>query len=81
MRSHPHLVHPMQQKYASTQPQQLHDLTPKSRHRRHLVGGPYVPHQRSFSSSEEDIHGTHDYEGRNNIFDYFGLFHSFFFNI
>ncbi|XP_063708928.1 regulating synaptic membrane exocytosis protein 2 [Culicoides brevitarsis] len=56
MRSHPHLVHPMQQKYTSTQPNQMHDLIPKSRHRRHLIsGGPYMPHQRSFSSSEEDI--------------------------
>uniref|UniRef100_A0A336LK86 CSON009705 protein n=1 Tax=Culicoides sonorensis TaxID=179676 RepID=A0A336LK86_CULSO len=74
MRSHPHLVHPMQQKYSSSAQQpiphpqaqshhnQMHDLTPKQRHRRHLIGGPYMPHQRSFSSSEEDIRGTPEYE-------------------
>lgn len=79
MRSHPHLVHPMQQKYATSAQNphpaqshhpshQMHDLTPKSRHRRHLIGGgPYMPHQRSFSSSEEDIR---EYEGRIQIFNF-----------
>lgn len=83
MRSHPHLVHPMQQKYATSAQQphpaqshhpshQMHDLTPKSRHRRHLIGGgPYMPHQRSFSSSEEDIRGTPEYEGRIQVYFYF----------
>lgn len=66
MRTHPHLVHPIQQKYTSQaqSSQQMHDLIPKAKHKRHLVGGPYMPHQRSFSSSEEDLRSTPEFEGR-----------------
>lgn len=71
MRSYPHLVHPSQTKYSSAAapPQgHMHDLTPKSKHKRHLIGGPYMPHQRSFSSSEEDIQTTPDFDGESEFF-------------
>ncbi|XP_053680399.1 regulating synaptic membrane exocytosis protein 2 [Anopheles nili] len=74
MRTHPHLVHPRQQQhYAETmQSGSGHGSggmvggvhlppEPTKSHKRPL-GGPYLPQQRSFSSSDEDIRSTPEFE-------------------
>lgn len=79
MRTHPHLVHPRQQSYISQQQQQqpsymkpqksAQDMQshydPYSKtHKRPLGGAPYLHQQRSFSSSEEELRSTPEFEGK-----------------
>ncbi|XP_055698972.1 regulating synaptic membrane exocytosis protein 2 isoform X2 [Phlebotomus papatasi] len=66
MRQHPHLVHPkQQQRFAAQQPQLPHQqqslMDVPKKHKRPL-GGPYLTQQRSFSSSEEDLRSTPEFE-------------------
>ncbi|XP_058117716.1 regulating synaptic membrane exocytosis protein 2 [Anopheles ziemanni] len=78
MRTHPHLVHPRQQQHyaESLQSSSGHSSggigggggggmhlppEPTKSHKRPL-GGPYLPQQRSFSSSDEDIRSTPEFE-------------------
>ncbi|XP_050067839.1 uncharacterized protein LOC126556569 isoform X2 [Anopheles maculipalpis] len=77
MRTHPHLVHPRQQQHyaESLQSSSGHGSgglgggvggvhlppEPTKSHKRPL-GGPYLPQQRSFSSSDEDIRSTPEFE-------------------
>lgn len=74
MRSHPHLVHPRQQQHYAESMQSGAPsygsgsgssgiAEPMKKHKRPM-GGPYLPQQRSFSSSDEDIRSTPEYEGR-----------------
>lgn len=90
MRQHPHLVHPRQQQhYATQQHQPTHhhtsSLTPQTtivginaevqkKHKR-AIGGPYLTQQRSFSSSEEELRSTPDFEGKS--FSHLYSFHVF----
>ncbi|XP_059618356.1 regulating synaptic membrane exocytosis protein 2 isoform X5 [Phlebotomus argentipes] len=66
MRQHPHLVHPkQQQRFVAQQPQLPHQqqslMDVPKKHKRAL-GGPYLTQQRSFSSSEEDLRSTPEFE-------------------
>ncbi|XP_055680172.1 regulating synaptic membrane exocytosis protein 2 isoform X1 [Lutzomyia longipalpis] len=66
MRQHPHLVHPkQQQRFTTQQPQLPHQqqslMDVPKKHKRPL-GGPYLTQQRSFSSSEEDLRSTPEFE-------------------
>lgn len=74
MRQHPHLVHPRQQQHYTQQKQ--HDIPQhtlpqtiglssdvQKKHKRPL-GGPYLTQQRSFSSSEEELRSTPDFDGK-----------------
>ncbi|XP_038119867.1 regulating synaptic membrane exocytosis protein 1 [Culex quinquefasciatus] len=72
MRSHPHLVHPRQQQHYAESMQSGAPsygsgsgssgiAEPMKKHKRPM-GGPYLPQQRSFSSSDEDIRSTPEYE-------------------
>ncbi|CAO1439599.1 unnamed protein product [Diamesa serratosioi] len=68
MRTHPHLVHPRQQTYISSNQQQSHVKQQYSMqdsygkpHKR-SIGGPYLTQQRSFSSSEEELRSTPEHE-------------------
>lgn len=70
MRTHPHLVHPRQQTYISSNQQQSHVKQQYSMqesyakpHKR-SIGGPYLTQQRSFSSSEEELRSTPELEGK-----------------
>lgn len=78
MRTHPHLVHPRQQNYIGQPSQQPSYMKPQKSaqdmqshydpysktHKRPLGGAPYLHSQRSFSSSEEDIRSTPEFEGK-----------------
>ncbi|XP_055549948.1 regulating synaptic membrane exocytosis protein 2 isoform X3 [Wyeomyia smithii] len=74
MRAHPHLVHPRQQQHYAESMQSaapsygsgsssgiVLSAEPIKKHKRPM-GGPYLPQQRSFSSSDEDIRSTPEYE-------------------
>ncbi|XP_055607380.1 regulating synaptic membrane exocytosis protein 2 isoform X3 [Uranotaenia lowii] len=74
MRAHPHLVHPRQQQHYAESMQSgapsygsgsssgiVMPPEPMKKHKRPM-GGPYLPQQRSFSSSDEDIQSTPEYE-------------------
>ncbi|XP_058822018.1 regulating synaptic membrane exocytosis protein 2 isoform X1 [Topomyia yanbarensis] len=74
MRAHPHLVHPRQQQHYAESMQSaapsygsgsssgiVLTTEPTKKHKRPM-GGPYLPQQRSFSSSDEDIRSTPEYE-------------------
>ena len=70
MRTHPHLVHPRQQTYISSNQQQSHVKQQYSMqdsyakpHKR-SIGGPCLTQQRSFSSSEEELRSTPEFEGK-----------------
>lgn len=79
MRTHPHLVHPRQQSFISQQqqshssylkPQRSHEMHPHqygshntSTSKRPLGGAPYLHQQRSFSSSEEELRSTPEFDG------------------
>lgn len=74
MRQHPHLVHPRQQQtiYGAhqsgmpTHPGHHHmEGHPPKTHKR--IGGPYLSQQRSFSSSEEDLRSTPDFDGESDF--------------
>ncbi|KXJ81978.1 hypothetical protein RP20_CCG016113 [Aedes albopictus] len=68
MRAHPHLVHPRQQQHYAESMQSgsssgiVLPPEPMKKHKRPM-GGPYLPQQRSYSSSDEDIRSTPEYEG------------------
>lgn len=71
MRQHPHLVHPrQQQQYVAQKPPptinqptiSVNSEDPK-KHKRNLTA-PYVAHERSYSSSEEDLRSTPEFEGK-----------------
>lgn len=66
---------PQQQQQQPQQPQQPHHHptviiaqetapTIKKHNKRSLSGGPYLTHERSFSSSEEDLRSTPEFEGK-----------------
>nr|XP_029718549.1 uncharacterized protein LOC109403710 isoform X6 [Aedes albopictus] len=67
MRAHPHLVHPRQQQHYAESMQSgsssgiVLPPEPMKKHKRPM-GGPYLPQQRSYSSSDEDIRSTPEYE-------------------
>ncbi|XP_055642503.1 uncharacterized protein LOC129779206 isoform X7 [Toxorhynchites rutilus septentrionalis] len=75
MRAHPHLVHPRQQQHYAESMQSaapsygsgsssggiVLSSEPIKKHKRSM-GGPYLLQQRSFSSSDEDIRSTPEYE-------------------
>lgn len=75
MKQHPHLVHPRQQQqiYGGQQQQQQSGMSQYHQmdggagqqtgktHKR--IGAPYLTQQRSFSSSEEDLRSTSDFDG------------------
>ncbi|XP_062556124.1 uncharacterized protein LOC134220973 isoform X8 [Armigeres subalbatus] len=67
MRAHPHLVHPRQQQHYAESMQSgsssgiVLPPEPTKKHKRPM-GGPYLPQQRSYSSSDEDIRSTPEYE-------------------
>ncbi|XP_065087188.1 regulating synaptic membrane exocytosis protein 2 [Ochlerotatus camptorhynchus] len=74
MRAHPHLVHPRQQQHYAESMQSAAPSygsgsssgivlppEPIKKHKR-PTGGPYLPQQRSYSSSDEDIRSTPEYE-------------------
>lgn len=69
MRAHPHLVHPRQQQHYAESMQSgsssgiVLPPEPMKKHKRPM-GGPYLPQQRSYSSSDEDIRSTPEYEGQ-----------------
>lgn len=70
MRTHPHLVHPRQQTYINSNQQQSHVKQQYSMqdsygkpHKR-SIGGPCLTQQRSFSSSEEELRSTPEFEGK-----------------
>lgn len=76
MRAHPHLVHPRQQQHYAESMQSaapsygsgsssgiVLPAEPMKKHKR-PTGGPYLPQQRSYSSSDEDIRSTPEYEGQ-----------------
>ncbi|XP_058448582.1 uncharacterized protein LOC131428555 isoform X6 [Malaya genurostris] len=75
MRAHPHLVHPRQQQHYAESMQSaapsygsgsssgmVLSAEPTKKHKRPMGSGPYLPQQRSFSSSDEDIRSTPEYE-------------------
>ncbi|KAJ6635288.1 Regulating synaptic membrane exocytosis protein 2, partial [Pseudolycoriella hygida] len=77
MRQHPHLVHPRQQQLYSQQKQldvQHHSLPQpvghssdvQKKHKRPLAG-PHLTQQRSFSSSDEELRSTPDFDAATHI--------------
>lgn len=72
MRQHPHLVHPRQQQHyvGQTNKQQLQQsniglITDEPKKHKRPLAAPYITHERSFSSSEEDLRSTPEFEGKN----------------
>lgn len=79
MRTHPHLVHPRQKSYIgqqqssySRQPRSAQEMQhhygmqdPYGKTTKRPLGsaGSYLPQQRSFSSSEEELRSTPEFEG------------------
>ncbi len=78
MRTHPHLVHPRQQGFMSQQQQSSYPKQPRSAQEmqhhygmqdpygktsKRPLGSAYLPQQRSFSSSEEELRSTPEFEG------------------